>query len=95
MPYFQEAKTSVEGLLETKKNAIKGKWKTFKVFVYTQSGPTGDYSTLPWMRCQSIAGLPPALNSLVAKEKANQYRQKTSPKSCKTEIKILANPGLA
>ena len=25
--------------------------------------------------------------------KANQYKQKTSPKSYKTEIKILANPG--
>ena len=29
------------------------------------------------------------------KEKAKQYKQKTSPKSCKTEVKILDNPGLA
>ena len=30
-----------------------------------------------------------------SKQKVNQYKQKTSPKSYKTEIKILANPGLA
>ena len=29
------------------------------------------------------------------KLKGKQYKQKTSPKICKTEIKILANPGLA
>ena len=30
-----------------------------------------------------------------SKLKAKQYKQKTSPKSYKTEIKISANPGLA
>ena len=29
------------------------------------------------------------------KLKGKQYKQDTSPKSCKTEIKIIANPGLA
>ena len=30
-----------------------------------------------------------------AKLKGKQYKQKTSPKSYKTEIKIFTNPGLA
>ena len=30
-----------------------------------------------------------------SKLKSKQYKQNTSPKSYKTEIKILANPGLA
>ena len=30
-----------------------------------------------------------------SKLKAKQYKRNTSPKSYKTEIKILANPGLA
>ena len=30
-----------------------------------------------------------------SKLKGKQYKQTTSPKSYKTEIKILANPGLA
>ena len=30
-----------------------------------------------------------------SKPKGKQYKQNTSPKSYKTEIKILANPGLA
>ena len=30
-----------------------------------------------------------------SKRKAKQYKQNISPKSYKTEIKILANPGLA
>ena len=30
-----------------------------------------------------------------SKLKGKQYMQITKPKSCKTEIKILANPGLA
>ena len=30
-----------------------------------------------------------------SKLKGKQYKQDTSPKSYKTEIKILANPGLA
>ena len=35
------------------------------------------------------------LLQLKLKLKDKQYKQKTSPKSYKTEIKILANPGLA
>ena len=31
----------------------------------------------------------------ISKLKGKQYKQETSPKSYKTEIKILANPGLA
>ena len=30
-----------------------------------------------------------------SKQKGKQYKQNTSPKNYKTEIKILANPGLA
>ena len=30
-----------------------------------------------------------------SKQRDKQYKQKTSPKSYKTEIKIVANPGLA
>lgn len=38
VPYFDEAKAAIEGIIETKKNAIKGKWKRFKVHVqYTLS----------------------------------------------------------
>ena len=35
VPYFEEAKATIEGLIQTKKNAVKGKWKQFKVLTCT------------------------------------------------------------
>ena len=36
-----------------------------------------------------------ACDHFTSKLKGKQYKQDTSPKNYKTEIKILANPGLA
>ena len=37
VPYFEVGKRRIDGLIETMKNAVKGKWEQFKVLTCTFS----------------------------------------------------------